>query len=90
MLVVHGASRPSNILQDRYLAKLMARRWISCAVHYITFMTRFSFKELMKSGAYLLANGPAGVKVMIGWEFMLVLDISSVGDEDTFPAITGT
>ena len=42
MLVVHGASRPSKILQDRYLAKLMARR-------------RISFEEHMKMGAHLLA-----------------------------------
>ena len=39
MLVVHGASRPSKILQDRYLAKLMANRRISFAICYITFKT---------------------------------------------------
>ena len=32
ILVVHGASRPSKILQDRYLAKLMAHRRISFAI----------------------------------------------------------
>ena len=50
MLVVPGAGGPSKILQDIYLAKLMARRRISFAVCYITFKTRFSFKEYVKSG----------------------------------------
>ena len=55
MLVVHGASRPSKILQDRYLAKLMARRWISFVICYIAFKSRISFEEHMKMGAHLLA-----------------------------------
>ena len=48
MLVVHGASRPSKILQDRYLAKLMALRWISFVICYIAFKTRISFKKHMQ------------------------------------------
>ena len=35
MLVVHGASLPSKILQDRYLAKLMARKRISYILHHL-------------------------------------------------------
>ena len=35
MLVVHGASRPLKILQDRYLAKLMARRRISFGMKHM-------------------------------------------------------
>ena len=31
------------MLQDRYLAKLMARRWISFVIGFIAFMTRISF-----------------------------------------------
>ena len=50
MLVVHGAGGPSKILEDRYLAKLMAHRWISYSICYNTFKTRLSFKEHMKSG----------------------------------------
>ena len=46
MLVVHGASRPSKILQDKYLAKLMERRMISFFICYIAFKTRF--KKHMK------------------------------------------
>ena len=56
MLVIHGASRPSKILQDRYLAKLMAGRRISFAICYVTFKTRISFKEHMNRGAHLLAS----------------------------------
>ena len=37
----------------------------------------------MKSGAHLLATGPAGVKGMFEGEFMILLDRSSVGDEET-------
>ena len=37
MLVVHGAGSPSKILQNRYLAKLMARMRISFAICYINF-----------------------------------------------------
>ena len=77
-MVVHGAGHPSKILQGRYLAKLMAGRWISCTICYITLKTRFSLKEHMKRGAHLLATGPAGVKGNFG------------GDEDTLPAITVT
>ena len=90
MLVVHGAGGPSKILQDIYLAKLMARRWISCAVCYPTFKTRFSFKELMKSDVHLLTTGPEGVEGMFVGEFILLLDRSSVGDKDIFPASTVT
>ena len=45
MVVVHGARRPSKILQDRYLAKLMARTRISFFICYIAFKTRISFKK---------------------------------------------
>ena len=91
MLVVNGACLTSKILQDRYLAKLMARKRIGFAICYITFKTRFSFKEHMKSGAHLLAPGPAGVKVGFMGEFILFLGgISVAGDEDTFPASTVT
>ena len=45
MFVVHGASRPSKILQDRYLAELMARKRISVVICYIPFKTRISFKK---------------------------------------------
>ena len=86
MLVVHGAGRPSKILQNRYLAKLMACRRMSFAICYITFKTRISFKEHMKSGTHLLAPGPAGVEGRFMGEFMLLLDGISMGDEDTFPA----
>ena len=58
ILVVHGASRPSKILQYRYLAKLMAHRRICFAICYITFKTRISFKEHMKRGAHMLAPVP--------------------------------
>ena len=88
MLVVHRAGRPSKILQDRYLAKLMARRRIIFAICYITIKTKFSFKEHMKSGSHLLAPRTAGVKARFVEEFMLLLDGNSVGDEDTFPAST--
>ena len=46
MVVVHGASRPSKILQD--LAKLMARWRISFFICYIAFKNRISFKKHMK------------------------------------------
>ena len=62
MLVAHGAGCQSEIQQDIYLARLKAGRWISCVICPITFKTRFSFKEHMKSGGHLLATGPAGVK----------------------------
>ena len=74
MLVVHGASCPSKILQDRYLAKLMACRRTSFAICYITFKTRISFKEHMKKGAQRLAPGPAGVEGMFVREIILLLD----------------
>ena len=48
MVVVHGASRPSKTLQDRYLAKLMAGRRISFVICYIAFKTMISFKKHMK------------------------------------------
>ena len=40
----------------------MGRRWIICAICYITFRTGFSFEEHMKSGGHLLATRPAGVQ----------------------------
>ena len=61
MLVAHGAGCQSKILQDRYLARLKAGGWISCFICPITFKTRFSFKEHMKSSGHLLATGPGGV-----------------------------
>ena len=72
MLVVHGAGRPSKILQDRYMG-------------YITFKTRFSFKKHKKSGAHLMATEPACVKSGFWGKFMLLLGGNSVGDEDTLP-----
>ena len=90
MLLVHGAGRPLEVLQDRYLAKLMARTRISFAICYITFKMRFSFKENIKSGAHLLVPKPAAVKSRFVGKFMLLLDGISVGDEDTFPASTVT
>ena len=63
MLVVHGASHTSKILQDRHLAKLMARRRISFAICYVTFKTRISFREHIKRDAYLLAPGPLVLRV---------------------------
>ena len=59
---VLGASRTIKILQDRYLAKLMAHRRISFAICYIALETRIRFKEHMKSGAQLLAPEHAGVQ----------------------------
>ena len=76
---VHGASQRFKILQDRYLAKLMANRWISCSVCYITFKTRFSFNGQMTSSTPLLATGPAGVEGRFLGEFMILLDGSSMG-----------
>ena len=48
MVVVQRASCPSKKLQDRYLAKLMARRRISFVICYIAFNTRISLKKHMK------------------------------------------
>ena len=83
MLVVHGASRPSKILQVRYLAKLMARRRISFVICYIAFKTRISFKKHMKRGAYLLAPGPSGVKGRFVREIILLVDGIPVGGQRT-------
>ena len=58
---------------------MMACRKISFAIFYITFKTRFSFKEHMKSGANLLKNEPAGDKGRFFEEFMLLLDGRSGG-----------
>ena len=77
MLVVHGASRPSKILQDRYLAKLMARRRTSFAICYITFKTRIRFKEHLKKGAHLRAPGPASVEDGFVKDLMLLLDTTN-------------
>ena len=63
---------------------------VSCAISYVTFKTRFTFKEHTESGAKLLATGPVGVMGRFVVEFMLLLDGSSVEDEDTFPASTVT
>ena len=83
MLVVHGACHPSKILQDRYLAKLMARRRISFVICYIAFKTRISFKKHMKRGAHLLAPGPEDIKGGFVREFMLLLDGISVVGQST-------
>ena len=64
----------------------MALRWFCCAVCYITFKTRFSFKEHMKNGAHLLATGPAGVEGIFLREFMKLLDRSKPVDENIFSA----
>ena len=73
-----------------YLAKLMARRWFRCAVCYITFKTRFSLKEHMKSGTHLMATGPAGVEGIFVGEFMLLLDRSKPVNDDIFSATAVT
>ena len=51
-----------KILQDRYLAKLVARGRISFFICYIAFMTRISFKKHMNRGVHLLAPGPEDVE----------------------------
>ena len=61
----------------------MAHRRISFAICYITFNTRFSLKEHMKSEAHLLAPGPAGVKGRFVGEFMLLLDGNSERQRET-------
>ena len=81
MLVVHGASRPSKILQDRYLAKLMAHRKISFSICYITFNTMISFKEHIKRGAHLLAPRPEDDEGRFVREFILLLDGISMGEQ---------
>ena len=81
MLLVHGASRPSRILQNRYLVNLMARRRIRFVICYITFKARFRFKEHMKRGAHLLAPGPAVVPGGFVREIILCLDGISVGHQ---------
>ena len=48
MLVVHGASRPSKILHDIYLANLMAHVRISFVICYIALKTRISIKTHMQ------------------------------------------
>ena len=68
----------------------MARRRISFAICYITFKTRFSFKEHMKSGTHLLATGPAGVEGIFVGEFMLLLERSKPVDEDIISATAVT
>ena len=83
MLMVPGASRRSKILQDRFLAKLMACSRISVVIYYIAFMTRITFKKHMKRGAHLLAPGPEDVEGGFMREFMLLLDGISVGRQST-------
>ena len=83
MLVVHGASRPSTILQDRYLAKLIARRRIRFFICYTTFKTRIGFKKHMKRGAHLLTPGHKDVEGGFVRDFMLLLDGISVGGQIT-------
>ena len=72
MIVVHGASCPSKILQYRYLAKLMAHRRISFVICYIAF--KKNFKEHMERGVHLLAPGPDGVCGRFVREVMLLGD----------------
>ena len=83
--MVHGVGPLFKILQVRYLANLMAWRWISCNNCYITFNTKFSFKEHMKSGAHLLVTGTAGVNGGFMGEVMLLLGRSSVGEWQHIP-----
>ena len=71
MLVVHGASGPLKILQERYLKKLMAGRRVSFVICYIAFKTKIIYKQHMQSGAHLLAPGRAcceGIHVVAGWD----------------------
>ena len=58
----------------------MAYSWISCTNCYITFNTKFSFKEHMKIGAHLLVTGTAGDNGGFMGEVMLLLGRSSVGE----------
>ena len=81
--MVHEDSDPLKILQDRYLAKLMARRRLSFGICYITFKTRISSKKHIKRGAHLLAPGPADVKGGFVRQFMWLLDGISVGGQST-------
>ena len=75
MLIVHGDSRPSQIQQDRNLAKLMASKRITYVVCYIAFKTSISFKKHMKRGVHLLSPGHEnvegrfvkGIHVFAGW-----------------------
>ena len=88
MLVVHGANRPPNALRDKYLARVRARKRVSCATCSITFKTKSNFQVHMKkkhNGTLLLAPGPAGAEGGFAGEFMMVLDGSSMCDEDTLP-----
>ena len=82
-LLVHGASRPTKIMQDRYLAKLMVHRRTSFAICYITLKTRISFREHMKKCAHLLAPEPLSVEGGFAREFMLLLDGISVRGQST-------
>ena len=81
MLVVHGGSHPSTIMQDRYVAKLMARRRISLSICYIIFKTRIGFQEHMKWSALLLRPGPGPGGFVR--EFMLLLNGISEGGQIT-------
>ena len=83
MLVFYGTSRPSKILQDRNLVKLMASRRISFVICYIAFKTRIGFKMHMNRDAHLLAPGHGNVEGRFGSEFMMLLDGISVGVQST-------
>ena len=81
VLVVHWASCPSKILQDIYLAKLMAHIRISFVICDITFQTRISFKKHMKRGAHLFAPGPEDVEGGLGGKFCCCWIRSVWGDK---------
>ena len=83
ILVVHGASHPLEVLQDGYLTKLVAHRRLSFVICYIALKTRISFNRDMKRGAHLLAPGPEDVKSGFVRKFMLLLDVISVGGQNT-------
>ena len=78
MLVVHEASRPSKMMQDKYLVKLIAHRRICFVIRYIAFKTRISFTKNVKRGP-----GPEDVKGEFAMEFMLLLDGISVVGQST-------
>ena len=50
---------------------------------YITFKTRINFKEHMKTGAHMLAPGPAGFKGRFVREIVFLLDWMSVRGQST-------
>ena len=65
-------------------SRVMARRRISYVSCYISFKKSFSLMRHMESSVCQLSPGPGGAEGGVAGEFMLVLDRSGVGDQDTF------